>query len=409
MTGDPLRVVIVGGGFGGISCALALANSCSPRIKITLISDKPHLEYMAALYRVVAGRSPLEVCIPLRDIIEALPIVYIRDTAISVDPEKRTILCESGSKFLYDYAVLGLGSQAAYFGIPGIKEHSFSLKSISEAIRLQRHLHEMFKQTTARDDDPDDDARRMHIVVVGAGASGVELAAELASYLRSLSQKHNVREDLITIDLIEAAPRILPPFPESVARRVSQRLLSLGVHIYTNREMVREELQQVILKGMAIKTETVIWTAGVKAHELYASIPDVQTDNKGRVVVDDYLRPIGNDRLFIVGDGAATRYSGMAQTAIHDGKIVAENIIRSMNGIALHAYRPKQPYYALPVGPKWAAAIVGPLHLYGYIGWILRRVADLRYFLTVLPLVKALHVFREGKSICEICAPDPPP
>lgn len=176
--------------------------------------------------------------------------------------------------------------------------------------------------------------------------------------------------------------------------------------------MVREELQEVVLKGMAIKTETVIWTAGVRAHKFYGSIPGIETDKRGRVSVDDFLRVKGDDRLFIIGDGAGTMYSGMAQTAIHDGKAAAENIIRSINGVALKIYRPKQPYYALPVGQRWAAAIVGALHIYGYAGWILRRVADMRYFLTILPLIKAIRVFQEGKSICEVCdmcAPDPPP
>ncbi|MBI4250381.1 FAD-dependent oxidoreductase [Candidatus Uhrbacteria bacterium] len=412
MAKNPSRIVIVGGGFGGVSCALALASRCSPNLAITLISDKPHLEYTAALYRVVAGRSPLEVCIPLRDIIGDLPIECVRDTAASIDPAKRTIQCTSGSAYSYDYAVLGLGSKIAYFGIPGMQEYSFNLKSISAAIRLQRHLHEMFEQTAARNDDRDDDARRMRMVIVGAGASGVELAGELASYLRILSEKHHVSKDFVDVDLIEASPRILPPFPATVARRVEQRLKELGVNIYANRTMVREELQEVILKGMTIKTETVVWTAGVKAHDLYALIPGIETDKKGRVVVDEYLRAKGADHLFIVGDGAATKYSGMAQTAIHDGMVAAENIIRSINGAALAVYHPKQPYYALPVGPRWAAAIVGPVHVYGYGGWILRRIADLRYFLNVLPVTKAFRVFREGRSICEVCdvcSPQPPP
>jgi len=412
MAKNPSRLVIVGGGFGGVSCALALASRCSPNLKITLVSDKPHLEYAAALYRVVAGRSPLEVCIPLRDIIGDLPIECVRDTATSIDPAKRTIQCKSGSAHSYDYAVLGLGSQTAYFDIPGMQEYSFSLKSISAAIRLQRHLHEMFEQTAARDDDRDDDMRRMRIVIVGAGASGVELAGELASYLRILAEKHQVGKELVVIDLVEAAPRILPLFPEAVARRVEQRLKELGVNIYTNRTMIREELQEVILKGMTIKTETVVWTAGVKAHDLYASISGVEIDKKGRVVVDDYLRAKGADRLFVVGDGAATQYSGMAQTAIYDGLVAAENIIRSISSTDLAVYHPKQPYYALPVGPRWAVAIVGSINVYGYGGWILRRVADLRYFFSILPIMKAFRVFREGRSICEVCdvcSPQPPP
>lgn len=396
------KVVIVGGGFGGVRTALDLSKKSLVNSKIVLISDKPHFEYHAALYRVVTGRSPLEVCIPLTEIFENKDVEGIEDKIINIDLSNKILTGESGSNYTYDFLVLALGSESAYFDIPGLKEHSFGFKSITEALGLKNHLHAVFAscQTAPKEER----VCLVHIVIIGAGASGAELAGELALYAKTLAKNHDIDPLLVTIDLIEMAPRILPQLSEDFSKKVEERLRFLGVNIFVNRIVEKEKVEKVYLHDMEMKTKTVIWTAGVKPNSLYKAIEGLEFDSKSRVSVDEYLQVKGQKGIFVIGDAASTPYSGMAQTAISDGRLVAENIYRLVKGEHLAKNIPKKPVTAIPIGEGWAAVIIGKIKIYGSLGWLLRRLADFRFFLTILPFKKALLAFRSGKTLCETCS-----
>ena len=375
-----------------------------------MVSDKPHFEYFPALYRVVTGRSPLEVCIPLRDIFHDKDIEVLEDSIVDVDLENKKLHGSSGSSYSFDSLVLALGSETDYFNIPGLQEFSLGFKSIQEALRLKEHLHEQFEARVASDADRDEDVNRAHIVIVGGGASGTELAGELVRYSKILAAKHEIDSSLIMIDLIEAAPRLLPAMPESVSMRVQERLHSLGVNIFLNRRVVKEEIESLYLKDMKLKTKTVIWTAGAKPNSMYSKIKGLSLDKKGRVIVDEFLQAKGFSNVFVIGDAAATPFTGMAQTAMVDGKFVAGVLGNvSSDDDSQKPYKAKKPFYAIPVGSGWAVVLIGKIRVYGKIGWLLRSVADLRYFLSVLPLSKAISAFRDGKALtesCSICDPE---
>lgn len=396
------KIVIVGGGFGGTRAALDLVKMNLSQVKIRLISDKPHFEYHAALYRVVTGKSPLEVCIPQNEIFENYDVEVVEDKIIKIDLAQRHLFGEAGSKYTFDYLVLALGSETAYYDIPGLRQYSFGFKSITEALRLKNHLHEVF--TSCEVAPKEEKVCLVHIVIIGAGASGTELAGELAQYTKILAKNHNIDPNLVTIDLFEAAPRILPTLPEDFAKKVENRLRTLGVNIFVNRAIMREEIERVYLRDMELKVKTVIWTAGVKPNSLYQKIEGLEFDSKGRVLVDDYLQTKNQKGVFIIGDAAATTYSGMAQTAIADGAIVAENIFRLINNKQLVKNKLKKPVTAIPEGEGWAAVAIGKLRIYGSLGWLLRRAADLRFFLSILPFKKALLAFQSGKTLCETCS-----
>ncbi|MEK7575749.1 MAG: FAD-dependent oxidoreductase [Patescibacteria group bacterium] len=395
------KIVIVGGGFGGIRAALNLTEKQLPNTKIILISDKSHFEYHPALYRVITGRSPLEVCIPLREIFIGKNVETLEDTIIKVNLKEKLLEGSSGSRYSFDFLILALGSETVYFNIPGIKEFSSGFKSISEALRLKKHLHELFN--TDKKAVFEERVRAAHIIVVGGGASGTEIAGELAIYTKKLARNHKFDSSFITIDLIEAAPRLLLALPEDIARKVENRLHCLGVNIFLNRTVVKEDIEEVYLKDMEMKTKTVIWTAGIKPHRLYSQIEGLTLNNKGRVMIDEFLQAQGWNNIFIIGDAAATLYTGMAQTATRDGQFVAEIIKRKLFGRQISLYQPKPPFYAIPVGPGWAAVMMGNLRFYGRIGWWFRRIADLRFFLSILPWQKAISAFRSGKTLCESC------
>jgi len=397
------RVLIAGGGFGGISTALALEKEKNPNVEIMLVSDKPHFEYKPALYRVVTGRSPLEVCIPVSEIFGKKNITFVVDEIKGVDPLKKIVKCASGADYQFEYLVLALGSETAYFDIPGLENFSFGFKSISEAMRLKKHLHDLFVECKNQKGNIDEKISLLQVVVVGAGPSGVELTGELAVFMKHLAQEYGVDQSLISVDLIEAAPRILPALSERVSKKVAHRLRHIGVNIFINRTMTKEEMEQISVRGMIMKTETVVWTAGVKPNHLYKSISGFSFDEKGRVIVDEFMRAKGFENVFVIGDGAATKNSGMAQAAIYDGQAAAKNISRLIVDKPLKAYRQKKVYYALPVGPGWASTSLGVITFHGSIGWLLRRLADFRYFLSILPFKKAVTVFRRGKNLCDTC------
>lgn len=397
-----MNILIVGGGFGGVRCALDLARVKPPEAKIILVNDKAYFEYTPSLYRVVTGKSPLGACVSLKDIFATYDVEIIQDRIVEINLKNKALKGSSGSHYKYDYLVLALGSETAYFNIAGLKEFSFGFKSINEALKLKRHLHELFE--TCKKGGVEQKICNLHFVVVGGGASGVEIAGELAVYTKHLAEKHNIDPSLITIDLIEAGPKLLAQLPNKVSERVITRLRSLGVNIFLNRTVTKEDIEQVHLKDMEMKTKTVIWAAGVKPNELFSKIEGLELDKKGRVIVDEYLRAKGFDNVFVIGDGAATFYSGLAQTAIREGKFVAKTIVSLIKNKSIRApYLPREPFYLIPVGPGWAAAVIRKVNLYGKIAWLIRRMADLRFFISILPIHKALSIFWESKDLCESC------
>ncbi|MES2023673.1 MAG: FAD-dependent oxidoreductase [Patescibacteria group bacterium] len=396
------HIVIVGGGFGGIRTALDLACKNLKDVKITLISDKPHFEYYPAIYKAVIGRSPLEICIQLSDIFKNKKNVeIIIDKIKNVDSVGKKITGENGA-YVYDYLVLALGSETVFFGIPNIANLAFGFKSINEAVKLNRHIHEMF-DAHHENIQKEELVANLHMLIVGGGASGVEIAGELAVYLKKLSKKHGLDPSLATIDIIEAAPRILFALPEQISVHVTKQLRSLGINIFVNRALVNEDLEQVYMKDMSLKTKTVIWTAGIKVNSFYKDIPGIVMNKNSRVVVDEFLSAKGLQDIFIIGDAADTPYSGLAQTAIYDGGFVSKNLVRKIKGDTLKIYVPKKVSYVVPVGPGWAAAKIGNFFFYGFFASKLREVIDFMFFLSILPFKKALFAFQSGKKMCESC------
>lgn len=390
-----MKVVIVGGGFGGVRAALRFANK--PGFEVRLISDKTYFEYHAALYRSATGRSPLEVAIPLREFFSrAGNVEVVHDTVERLDAAKQMVMGQSKSRYKYDTLIVALGNVTQYFGIKGLEKYSYGVKTIQEALKLKRHLHDDLLRNALGE-------RRY--VVVGGGATGVELAAEMTAYLRKVRKRHGMREQTFTIDLVEAAPRVMPMLPKSFSARLEKRLRCLGVKLHMDSAISAETFEGVTLPEGKIKTDTVVWTAGVANHPFFAAHDKVfRLGKHGRVVVDHYLSAAPG--IFVIGDNTDTTFAGMAQTALYDADFVADHVQRTAKGRKPRAYKPKRPVYAIPAGPHWSAVLWGRIRLYGFPGWVLRRLADLRLYLLFLSPVKALTTWRYGVKLeeqCDIC------
>ncbi len=350
--------------------------------------------------------------LPLREVFAGKKVEVIEDRISEINREEKTLLGASQSRYHYDYLILGLGSETNYFNIPGLKEYSYGMKSITEALRLKQHITEALLTCKIDFTNKTEQICDAHFVVIGAGATGVEMAGALAVYARALARGYGIDPSLVTVDLVEAAPKILPALPSLFTNRIEHHLRGLGVNIFLNRSIEREECEEVFLKDMKMKARTVIWTAGVRANSLYEAW-GLPIDKRGKVEVDEHLRLKENQAVFVVGDGAATKFSGWAQTAMYDGKYAAMVIARSIEELSevqppekahLPAYAPTMPWNAIPAGKEWAGVLIGTMQFYGRLGWWLRRMADLRIFMGILPWAKAWQAFKNGRSICDTCS-----
>jgi NADH dehydrogenase len=356
------QVLVVGGGFAGVKAALELAGD--PRFSVTLLSEDSDLRYYPTLYHTATGGKRANSSIPLARILKGKRVEIVQGTAQSLDRKAKLIQTTDGGKYSFDTLILSLGVVTNYFAIPGLQEYSYSIKTQSEVARFKAHLHGQL----LNDHKPD-----LNYVIVGAGPTGIELAGALPGYLERIMHNHNISHRAVHIDLVEAAPRLLPRLPKSTSRRVGKQLRKLGIKLYLNSAVQGETADELTVNGKPVRSHTVVWTAGVTNHPLYKANEFVLT-KRGKVSVDTFLQ--AEDNIYVLGDNANTPYSGLAQTALRDGEFVANNLKRKADGKNMKSYVAKQPVTVIPAGPLWAAVVWGKLKLFGSLGWILREGAD---------------------------------
>jgi NADH:ubiquinone reductase (H+-translocating) len=389
-----MRIVIVGGGFAGLKTALELASN--PDLKITLISDRDHFLYYPALYSTATGHSHLESVVPLSKIIGDHSVKLVIDKIEGYDPTRKTLTGAAGTHYTYDIVVFALGVVTNYFGIPGLDTYSYSIKSKSEVDRFKHHLHDELASDRHMD---------KHYVVVGAGPTGVELSAALVSYLHRIADAHHIKHGKIRVQLVEAAPRVLPRMSERASNRVLHRLKQLGVDVKTGRKVEAEDSDSIEIDGKDVPTKTVVWTSGVSNNPFFAHHDHFfKLAPNGKVTVDQYMQ--AGDSTYVIGDNAATPYAGLAQTALHDAHFVAADIRATYGGLTRHAYRPIKPPVVVPVGENWAIFEWYGIIITGIFGAWIRRAADLVGYHDLLPIGQALGTWRAQNIIddnCEIC------
>lgn len=387
------KVLVVGGGFGGVKAALELADD--ERFKVTLLSDDDELRYYPTLYHTATGGKRANSSIPLAGIFASKPIRLVQGRATTIDRKAKTITTAAGENYEYDTLIIGLGVVTNYFGIPGLAEYSYSIKSQEEVERFKAHLH----QQLADERRPD-----LHYVIVGAGPTGIELAGALPDYLRYIMKNHGIKARAVHVDLIEALPRLLPRMPKKVSRTVRRRLKRLGVKLYVGSAVQGQTADELTVNGKPIRSHTVIWTAGVTNHPFFKD-NTFAIMSRGKVGVDVYLQ--AEDNVFVIGDNANTPYSGLAQTALYDGEFVAKNLRRRASGKDFKSYVAKKPVTIIPAGPRWAAVIWGKLSFNGWSGWLLREAADLIGFHDLQPWPKATRQYLtsfDRQDDCQVCA-----
>jgi NADH dehydrogenase len=378
-----MNITIVGGGFGGVKTALELAKN--PNATITLITDKPDFQYYPALYGAATGRSHLESWVPLDTIFNGKKNVTVQfDTVESIDPSRKSLIGASGREYIYETCVLALGTVTTYFGIQGLETYTFGVKSAAEIEELKQHVYADVVEGRGVD---------KRYIVIGAGPTGVELAAALGSYLKKLGKHLNATDTNMHVTLIEASPRVLPRMSEKASASVLRRLEKLGVKVQTGKTVESATEDLLTVNGELMTSDTIIWTSGVANHPFYkANAAHFEFSPNGRVVVDKYMQ-VSKD-LYVIGDNAATAFTGLAQTALHDALFVADHIKKVAANKPVDEYQAVMPPVVVPVGEFWAIFEWRKIRLTGIVAAMLRRAADFMGYSDILPIGQALGVWR---------------
>jgi NADH dehydrogenase len=378
------RVVIVGAGFGGLTAAKALAGSS---FDVTVIDQHNYHLFQPLLYQVAtAGLSPADIASPIRGILApARNVSVVLGKVSGVDTTRRAVIAE-GRRIPYDHLILATGAQHAYFGHDDWAASAPGLKTIDDATYIRRRILLAFEKAET-EADPQERARLLNFVVVGGGATGVEMAgaiAELAN--RALAKDFRAIDPRSArVILVEAAPRLLTPFEPSLSEAAKRSLEQLGVEVRLGAPVTALDAAGVSIGAERIEARTVVWGAGVMASPAGLWL-GAESDRAGRVKVSADLSVPGHPDIFVIGDTAAANGAdgkplpGVAPVAKQQGQYVADLLLARRDGKSVPPFRYRDFGSLATIGRKRAIVQMGRFKLKGFLAWVLWSVAHI-YFL----------------------------
>lgn len=377
------KVIIVGGGFGGLCAAEALK---SAPVDVTLIDRRNYHLFQPLLYQVATGSlSPGEIAAPLRSVLshQKNTRVLLGDV-VDIDPAAKHVLLEDGASVEYDSLIVASGSQSSYYGHEAWREWAPSLKSVEEATNVRHKILYAFEVAERM---PDQAQRRswLTFVIVGGGATGVELAGAIAEIARQTLKNdfRSIHPQEAQIILIDGASRVLPTFPEDLSEKATQLLAKLGVQVRTGLMVKDIDKEGVTIQAHdgvdRLEARTVIWAGGVAVGKLGKTLAQrtkAETSKGGQIKVGPNLTIAGCPDIYVVGDLALSvdangkPLPGVAQVAMQQGTYAAKAIVRKVQG---EKNLPPFKYFdkgSLAVIGRWAAvADVFGIHLSGFLAW----------------------------------------
>ena len=379
------RVVIVGGGFAGLSAAKALAGA---PVDVTLLDRANHHTFQPLLYQVAtAVLAPSEIASPIRWLLRRQRNVTVLLAAVNrVDVTRRVVIADGGTMEMpYDYLILATGARHAYFSHPEWEALAPGLKSLEDAREMRRRFLLAFEEAEKCDDAGERESW-LTFVIVGGGPTGVELAGILPEVAR-----HGIARDFRRIDtrrtrviLLEGGPRVLPSFAEWISERARRDLTELGVEVRTGALVTRIEPDAVYVGDERIACRTVFWAAGNAASPLAKSL-GAPLDRVGRVMVRPDLSVPEHPEIFVAGDIAAvmrddgTLVPGVAPAANQEGRAAAQNLLRTLGGEPRKPFRYHDKGNLATIGRHRAVAQFGKLGVSGYLAWWLWLIVHILY------------------------------
>ena len=368
------HVVIVGGGFGGLNVARALAGA---DVRVTLLDRHNYHLFQPLLYQVAtASLSPGDVASPIRWILRNQKNVEVLLAAVrEIDAAGRRVIIEDGEPIPYDYLVIASGAAHAYFGHPEWAERAPGLKTLDDALEMRRRVLLAF-EAAEREPDAVRQQRLLTFVIVGGGPTGVELAGALAEIARQSLRKdfRRIRPESARIVLLEGSPYVLAPFADPLRIAARQSLERLGVEVRTGSVVTGMDEDGVLIGAERISASTILWAAGVAASPVAKSL-GVPLDRAGRVTAEQTLALQAQPEIFVVGDICIFMQDGkplpgVAQVAMQQGTCAARNIRRAIAGQPLEPFRYKDYGIMATIGRGAAVGDIFGLKISGFFAWL---------------------------------------
>ncbi|EOA56186.1 NADH dehydrogenase [Bacteroides sp. HPS0048] len=387
---DKKRVIIVGGGFGGLKLANKLKNSY---FQIVLVDKNNYHQFLPLIYQVAsAGINQSAISFPFRKIIQGRKDIHFRMAEVrAVFPEKNMILTSIG-KIEYDYIVFAAGTITNYFGNKTIEAEAIPMKNVSEAMGLRNTLLSNFERSITCTTE-EERQELLNIVIVGAGATGVEIAGAIAEMKKFVIPKDYPEMDnkVLNIYLIEAGDRVLSGMSKESSAASEKFLRKMGVNIILNKKVIAYEDRKVILEdGTKISTRSFIWVSGVSAVPI-DNLEKSILGRGGRIQVDEYNRVKGFNNIYAIGDQCLQTtdinypngHPQLAQVAIQQATLLAKNLKCMLSREQPKAFRYKDLGAMATIGRNKAVAELGKLKIQGWFAWILWLVVHLRSILGI--------------------------
>ena len=378
------KVVILGGGFGGLAAARELRDA---PVSVTLVDRRNHHLFQPLLYQVAtASLNASDIAEPIRKVLADQPNTRVLLAEVDrIDVEARTLSFSDGDGLSYDYLIVAAGATHSYFGHDEWEESAPSMKSIEDALDVRRRLLLAF-EAAERAKDPESRDAWLTFVIVGGGPTGVELAGSLAEMARHAlkGEFRHIEPAAARVILIEGLERVLPGFPPKLSEWARKDLESMGVEVRTGTMVKSIDDHGVDLDGDRIKARTVLWAAGVRASPIGESL-GAQLDRSGRVIVEPDLSLPGHPEVFVVGDLALAIQDGkpvpgVAQGALQGGRHAASCIVAALSGKPSTPFRYRDKGMLAAIGRAAAVADLPNIDLTGFPAWVIWAVVHI-YFL----------------------------
>jgi len=373
---SPTKVVIIGGGFGGISVAKSLK---STSLDVTIVDKRNHHLFQPLLYQVAtAALSPGDVAVPIRSIFSSKDSIRtVLGEVEAIDKEEKLLRFKSRSPLRYDYLVVASGSKYNYFGNNEWEEHAPGLKSIDDAIAIRERLLYSLEIADQLNSDEDKEPYLTY-AVIGAGPTGVEMAGAIAEIAKRnmMRDYKNIDPDKTKVYLIEAGPKVLLGYPDSLSKKAQQDLEEMGVTVILNQPVTDVKSDSVTAGDTVINTPNIIWAAGVTSSPILDSL-SVEQDKTGRIFVEDDLSVKGYPNIFVIGDAAHSKDSegeplpALAPVALQQGKYVGRKIKDMVAGEKTKPFSYTDKGSMATIGRAKAVADIKGFKFSGVAAWML--------------------------------------
>jgi len=369
------KVVIIGGGFGGLTAAQTFANKKG--VEVLLIDRTNHHLFQPLLYQVATSAlSPGDIATPIRSVFRGKKNVkVVMDEVVEVEKSKKQVVGTSGKNYNYDYLIIATGTRHSYFGNPQWENQAPGLKTLTDALNIRERILWSLEKAE-NEDDPEIRQKYLNFVIIGGGPTGVELAGAISEITRKqgMEEYKNIREEDIHVYLLEGLDAVLNTYPDELSESARGKLVDMGVKVYLN-TMVNEIDSEGIKAGsLTIPSSNVIWAAGNEGASLLKKL-GFDTDRAGRIIVNSSLNTKEFPEIFVIGDAAnctdadGKDVPGIAPAAMQMGKFVAKKIMGKPQENSGFVYLDKGNMAT--IGRGKAIAEIGGFKFKGFTAWLL--------------------------------------